>query len=233
MGYINDNYYKSKIKLKSLIDNVTIFYGTNDDKMDLDCAYTLFKKLYNKKHIIEYNSYSHTLEKKYSRGGVLFLKTSKSSLKYLKYCKNAYHISEFYNKLLYRKHDLILKIFQLHNIKRLYDNLSFMYKSDIISMVNHKWKKIVDNVRDFIENNTNIFNIYDVIKYCDLYIKKYIDIDNIDMLPEQKEIYNMVNSLFELQRKNEDYINLISEYELKYNNTNPKLIELLKKIMVF
>ena len=100
-------------------------------------------------------------------------------------------------------------------------------------MVNHKWKKIVDNVRDFIENNTNIFNIYDVIKYCNLYIKKYIDIDNIDMLPEQKEIYNMVNSLFELQRKNEDYINLISEYELKYNNTNPKLIELLKKIMVF
>ncbi len=233
MGYINDNYYKSKIKLKSLIDNVTIFYGTNDDKMDLDCAYTLFKNLYNKKHIIEYNRYSHTLEKKYSRGGVLFLKTSKSSLKYLKYCKNAYHISEFYNKLLYRKHDLILKIFQLHNIKRLYDNLSFMYKSDIISMANHKWKKIVDNVRDFIENNTNIFNIYDVIKYCNLYIKKYIDIDNIDMLPEQKEIYNMVNSLFELQRKNEDYINLISEYELKYNNTNPKLIELLKKIMVF
>jgi hypothetical protein len=83
-------------------------------------AYRLFCLLFDKRAVAHYEHYDNCFETDYSgsyntkakENSIMFIMVSSANVKYLKYCKKAYHVNEFKIRMLYRKESIILNYFK-------------------------------------------------------------------------------------------------------------------------
>lgn len=222
------SYGKKRMKLDVLFKfNITIFYGTQDDKGKLENAHEMFKLLFDEKMIVnDYSEYYHKLSRNDKNKGIMFIMVSNQNAKYLQYCKRAIHVNEYYNKLLYRKADMIENFFQSYNLIEKYYGLNELYKSKSFSEIDQDWGKIIDEVSNFIsgiQKKSRLANN----KYE---LAKYFNVHNLKMKPEHTKYAKQIDSLYKLQNANADILRFIN---IPYSSDlNSKLVEILKKVMV-
>lgn len=223
-------YSKHSVKLSALFDfNMPIFYGTQDDENKLNSAYKCFDAFFDKNAIINnYSDYYDTLNF-YGKKKILFIMLSKSNAKYMEYCKKAYHIDTFYNKMLHRKKDIIINYFNNEVFIEKYENLSSFYTSGDFHLLNEDWGKIIDKLRIYYKKVT--LNRSSDIKYIKHNIQQYIDLSNPKISKEDEKMLEYVNNLNLLKEANKEILNVFN-----YPNDfagNKTLQEILKKVMLF
>jgi hypothetical protein len=222
---------KKRIKLDELFKfKGTIFYGVQDDEYSLNNAVEIFKRLFNSNLVVtSYDEYDNKFyyDKK-NGGGIAFMMFSKINVKYMQYCKKAYHINEFYHRMLYRKADIVHTYFQVHDIIEKYGNLKDLYRNTQFSQINKKWGNVINEVKTFVEA---IPEKNSELGYIKSKLSKYFNLDNVRPTNEQKKILRKIESLYELDKKNNKILDYISRYS--FSTMDDVLINILKKIMVF
>ncbi|MCK9416910.1 hypothetical protein M0Q97_09660 [Candidatus Dojkabacteria bacterium] len=222
--------YNTKIKLDSLFKfKEPIFYGTTEDKYKLSCASTVFNELFDGSAIIT-SGYSYNSDEfnRNSKKGIIFIMLSKSNLKHIKYCRNAYHVDQFYNKMLYRKIDEITTNIQTIKIIEKYDSLNSLYKNEQFVQINDKWGNLISEVNNYIENLSVRKKDYYYIKDK---LSQFVNIANIPLTDEQKKINMKIERLEELEKKNRNVLHYLSSGF--FYNLDITLTDILKKIMIF
>jgi hypothetical protein len=225
---------KSKVKLDSLFNlNVPIFYGVQEDEDKLQTAYNMYELLFNTDYLItRYNEYKHFFENNNNvktDKGVMFIMLAKNNAKYMEFCKNAMHVDKFYNKMLYRKKDMVEKYFQTYNLVERYDTLTDLYKNESFDKIHANWGKKIKDVKKYINNlpsrNSNIGNSRHELS-------KFFNLNNLQLTDEQKKYRRLIEDLHEFQKRNSNVLGYISNYHYK-GSLDSTLIDILSKIMVF
>lgn len=227
-------YSKSRIKLDELFKyNYPIFYGSIDDENSLKTAKNLFELLFDKNMMVTntdnegkiINGYSY---RKSGKGSIMFIMLSQTNVKYMKYCKNAYHVNDFYIKMLYRKEDVILNYFRTYKLKERWDNIDNIYTYGDFNKVDVTWGNRINLAKTFIKSLPNSNN--DSFRYYTSELSKFFKINEIELLPEHKKMGAVLDEIELLQETNKDI--------LKYIDTNYSgaiyqegLVNVLKKVM--
>jgi hypothetical protein len=228
------HYSKSRILLDELFKyNFPIFYGSTDDESKLAVAQSLFANLFDKDMIVTTTNSAgipinaNTYKAKGNKGSIMFIMVSQANVKYLKYCKNAYHVDEFKHKMLYRKEDMIMNYFRTYRLKERWENISSIYSYGDFGKVDAEWGNRIEAVRKFVKslpkNNSEL-------QYRKYELQQFYDLNNIELLPEHKQIGAMLDDIETLQSANAEILRYISA---NYGSINsPILVDILKKVMV-
>ena len=206
----------------------TIFYGVQEDEYALSNAADIFKKLFNSDLLI--NSYcEYDNEFQYcKKGGVVLIMISKTNVKYMQYCKKAYHIDEIYHRMFYRKADIVYSHFQVNDLLEKFNELSSLYQNTQFSQINKKWGDVINEVSTYINS---IPTRNSELNYIKSKLSKYFNIYNVHITDEQKKVLKKIESLYKLQKNNEKILEYINRYS--FTTMDDVLIDILKKIMVF
>lgn len=223
-------YGKTRIKLDILFKfNMPIFYGLQEDEDKLSTACDIFEELFDEKIVIScYNEYENKLRYIDGKKGIMFIMVSKSNVKYMQYCKKAYHVDQFYNKMLYRKSDLVHNYFQIYSLIERYNNLKDLYTNNDFTKINAKWGKVIRSVNKFVDALPKKDSNIGSLKHS---LSKFFNLNNIQQTDEQKKYATLIEELHQLQKNNEKYLNCLSYY--RYSSMDDIVIEILSKIMVF
>jgi hypothetical protein len=151
----------------------------------------------------------------------------------MKYCKNAYPLSHFYYNIVQRKEGEIIKQIMNNDIKDKVRYIDTFYKSELFKELSPQWKGKIEKIENFINNLS--------IKYRDIHfqknwLSKYINFDEIDYTPEEKTVRKHIDSLLNLQKDNEDILDVLSiRYHVDSMNDRKKEIisKMLKSVMSF
>jgi hypothetical protein len=232
--FVGGRYGKSNVKLDKLFKfNMPIFYGTQDDEYALSKASSMYSALFDEDSIVRYYSnYDKKFEtgdsdKKYKKG-IMFLQLAKNNIKYMEYCKKAWHVSEFFWRMLYRKENDVMTYFQTYDIVKSWENISSFYRDNSFSKIDSKWGRKIKEVNAFInklpgnENNS--------IGHLKHQLSDYFNLNDLKKTGEQQRIEKLIEEIRELAVVNEDtmqYINLPYRDEKK----DEALIAILKKVM--
>ena len=233
---------KQRTKLDDLFKyNMPIFYGTQEDEYKLERAYRMFCALFDKKAVgyyeeyykefrSDYDTYSSRKNNTVKKNSILFIMVATNNIKYMEYCKKAYHVDQFYTKMLYRKEDKVKTYFQTYDLKSEWDNVDAMYRDENFSKLNAAWGKKIKEVSDFIEalpkseEGGNIGYMKDELS-------KHFDLTNLQHTPEQKRIARMIAEIQKLQKDNRRIMEYI---RIPYGElNNDTIIDILKKVMQF
>lgn len=225
-------YSKVRVKLEKLFDfNMPIIYGVQGDESKLDSAYDVFKLLFDKKNVISYyDTYRNTFTYNNGKKGIIFILLSQTNIKYMKHCKNAIPVDQFYNKMLYRKHDVITNYFQSLGITEKYDKISKIYKSSVLGKLNAKYGRISEELKLFIEPLTNQNSD---LAYYKQYLSNYIELDNFKTNKELEKNLAAIDLLLKLQDDNRKMLSYINLPTWDFNSIDADLLDLLKTIMKF
>lgn len=225
------SYGKERIKFDVLFKfPQPIFYGIQEDESKLNTAYELFRNLFDKKLIVSrYRNHDDRLEWD-GKKGIMFIMLSKSNVKYMQFCKKAYHVDEFYNRMLYRKADLVTKYFQIYGLIERYDTLGSLYKTKNFNVLNAKWGAVINEVNKFIETLPKINSNISSLK-TDL--SRFFDLTNIKLTPEQKKYAEKIEELHKLEYQNRNILNYFNTYYIENRLDDVILVDILKKVMVF
>ena len=233
---------KDRVKLDDLFKfSMPIIYGNQEDNYKLVNRKNIFELLFDKKLIINgygnVGKFYHDSSDRYSskttqtiKGGIMFIMLSQSNMKYMKYCKNAIHVDDFYWKILYRKVDMVQQYFQTYQLIELYNELPELYKDKDFKLLNKDWAKKINAVNKYIETMPRKGD--SSIGANRTLIEKFFTIDDIPMSKEQKAIADTINELKALETKNHDVLDVLNRcYRLSCTSTIQ--IEVMKKIMEF
>lgn len=220
---------KQRIPMKVLMNfKGKIFYGTTDDEYTSNVASRLFGNLFDDKYIANYYR-SRGFDKNES---IMFITVAKNNIKYIKYIKNAYPLSMFREKMLYRKTDKIISHFTNVEIKRLYDELEYFYTSDLFKSISPQLSNTVDNVMNYFDN----IEIIDSLSNHKEYLRGLIDINNIDKPAETKVVEKLILKLLDIQKNNENilqYIKISRYGNIIDKETDDKMLPMiLKKLLI-
>lgn len=230
-------YGTNRVILNNLFKfKMPIFWGTKEDEILLNDAHTIYSILFDAKHIIKNYSYneftnsdSYNKDNKLKR--IMFVQIAQNNVKYMKYCYNAHHISEFKNRMAYRKENIITEYFQSHDIIEDYHNIDRFYRSDSFSIISKTWGNKINKVNSFIERipehiNNNIISNH---KYL---ISRYYDISNIKLTKEQESIVKDIESIRKLKNINEPYMKHINlPYYISDIEKSKELLDIVLKVM--
>lgn len=223
---------KSKIKLSSLFDfNLPIFYGVQEDEHKLSTAYNLYKILFDADTIVSrYNEYRNEFYRSENnpKKGIIFIMLSKTNVKYMQFCKNAIHIDQFYNRMLYRKADIVQSYFQTYKLVEKYNKLTTLYLNDNFTKIHTLWGRKIKAVKTYMDNIQVSNNLNDYQRE----LQKFFNIDNIAMSDKQRKIATQLDDILELQKRNADILYYINCYNIR-GNLDSTLADILSKVMVF
>ena len=228
---------KDTIKLGALFNyNMPIFYGTMEDESALITATQQYKLLFNQNIIATSTtsdnnslySYNGRGDKKNEKMGIAFVQLSKTNVKYMKFCKKAYHVSEFSWRMLYRKETIVRESFYHNSIRDQYDNLNSLYTNKNFKSINSKLAAKVNMIKNHIDASP----AKSVIDTTNSYIKQAFNLDDAKMTNEQSEIIKLLKEVQGVENLNKDTLQYISMP--RYRDTlDVCLVELLKKALVF
>ncbi len=226
----------NRIKVEKLEKfNGVIFYSNLEEEYKLNNSLKIFELLFDNNHLIwgysKYNdnfkSYNHNI----TNNGIMFIRVAQNNIKYLESCKNAYHISQFTNKMLYRKRDLVINYLQSNEIFSKYQNLSPLYKRYDFNSINEKYGKIILKVNEYFKK---LNNINTDIEYHKDELIRLLNIGDIELNDEQKDIMKKLEQLYQLEENNEKILRYFNTYNINYNKVlDDVLVDILKKVMVF
>lgn len=228
-------YGKSKISVKKLVDfNNIIFYGTQEDEQIVYDAYRIYSNLFDGGVVNSYCQYDKTFEfnsNNNKKSGIMFIMVAKNNTKYFDYCKKAYSINDFYWKMLHRKKDMIMSYFNDGEVLEKYNRLDGIYKNSKFRLVSEDWGKHIVELNAEIEKfkaNTNTS-----IGSLKRYLTMYFDLTNVQPTDNGKKLLKKIEDLETLERVNDRILNYIKvDWIGNYLNTQPELVEILKKVMI-
>jgi hypothetical protein len=223
----------SRVKLDELFNsNFTIFYGTKEDETKLNDAKLMFSLCFDEKYIVTYyNEYDNSFSSNNKEGGIMFLIIAQNNIKYMQYCKKAYHIDNFYWKMLYRKHDDVIEFFSNCSIITEYKKLNNIYNCPKFSIVSPDWGNKIIELKNFIDKIDKKYGKYCWNEYQYIF-NKYFDINNIKTNPESNKYFKILNELKELQEINSDNFEYI-DIPYYIDNAKDSFWNLLKKILIY
>jgi hypothetical protein len=219
--------------------NMPIFYGSTEDEHALETATKVYRELFNGDNLIySYYKYSSDKDKfqragdkKNIKAGLMIIRIAKGNFKYMKFCKNAYHIDTIGHKLMYRKADKVTAYFNTYKLLQKYDNLNNLYKDPDFNKIDEDWGKTINKL------NADISKIIQNLKCNGLeYIKsqliRYYKLPEDEIVDaEYKPILKAIEEVQLLEEANNDIVTFVQiPHELKYGSD--KLFSLLKKVMV-
>ena len=221
--------YRSRIKLDALFNmNVRIFYGTQDDEHTLRNASRMFQLLWGDSMLIDgYSEYSNSFDQK---KGVMFLQLAQNNIKYMEFCKNAEHISNFKQTMLRRKEDAVLNYFQIKNFTKDFYKLEKLYRSPAFAKLSEDWAKKISNVQTFVtaieKDNKNDWERYREE------LARYFPINETPLTKEQEVHAQTIADALEMQEVNAETMEYI---ETPYDLTTVKdsYWNMMKKVLVF
>lgn len=205
-------YSKERVKLSVLFDyNMPIYYGTADDIHTLNDAKQIFRILFNENSIISHCDYSDKLR----TGGddkksIMFIQLAQGNVKYMKHCKKAKPIGDFFSIMIPRKEKMVMEYFQTYKLVEKYNALNSFYRNGYINLVDNKWGKKVDVVKTLIDA-IPAKHKEDTLRYNRDKLSKYYELGDIKQTKEQKNIINKIEELAKLEASNEktlDYFNI-------------------------
>ena len=229
---------RDRIKLKVLLDyKMPIFYGTSDDEYQINEMKELFETLFHNRSAVSSCTYSGELRTNNSynddkdKKSIMFIQIAKGNVKYMKFCKNANHISTFKTKMLYRKEETIMRYFTIYPMVEKFNDLPKFYRRGFIDKINNDLGLKVNMVNDYIDNLPYI------LKSSSLYYEKnnlsrYFKLDDVKLSKEEQEILNIVTELTAIAEKN---IKNLSYFNIPYSvdDLDDQLITLLELAIEF
>jgi Histidine kinase-, DNA gyrase B-, and HSP90-like ATPase len=229
-----------RIKLELLFNyRMPIFYGTKADAIKIQNAYNAFGTLFDHTLVVDgYDSYYKNFKYHYNRnsktkGSIMFIQLAENNIKYMKFCKKAYHINKFFWRILYRKSDMVINYFTDNKIHERYDNLNSIYQSSGFSKINEYYGKLINKINNYVSKIKDVIvhNNHSLYNYR-LLLRNYFDIDNLTLSKKQSDILEEIDKLFKLQENNKKILKWI---EMPYGSKtmDNELIDILKKIMKF
>jgi hypothetical protein len=225
------NTYLNRVKLNQLFDfKQPIYYGTKEQEHILKGAVQTFRILFNGDYIVgNYDDYKHQFKHE-GKKKIMFLMLSTANAKYMEFCKDARPISTIYHTLFYRKTEDVSNYFQTYPLIEQYGLISSLYKHDKFENVNKNFFDKVNAVTNFINTlkyrNSNLgHNKYE--------LNRYFKTDNVDLTPEQKKFQKTMTEILKVHEKNVDALRFISTPYRTSDRMEDKLVEILKKVMVF
>lgn len=223
----------SRVKLDILLKSKhTIFYGLKDDENKLYNARHMFDMLFDKNFVINsYNEFNDCFTRKNKDGGIMFIQLAANNIKYMKFCKKAYHVDNFYWKLLYRKVDVVHEYFSNCSIINEYIQLDKLYQCPAFSKVSNEWGDKIIKLNNFIKKINKKYNNHNWIEYKNEF-SKYFDIVNIKTNPDNDKYFKILNELKELQEVNKDTFDYIN-FPYYINEAKDDFWKLLGNIMVY
>lgn len=231
-------YSKDRVKLSVLLDyKMPIFYGTQEDENTLRNAKQLFSVLFDESIIVHHCDYGGSLQTSRSsrrndnktNASIAFIQLAVGNIKYMAYCKNAKHVSEFFTTMLLRKEDMIKQYFQTHNIIEKYEEIQKFYREGFVNRISDKWGKKADAIKAYIETiPENAKN--DSIRYERSRLSPYFKLDDIKQTKEQLEVMKQIEEIKELELKNR---NTLKYFNLPWNaeDMDDELITILNVAM--
>jgi len=236
---IVNHYQKYRVVLDLLLKHeMPIFYGTKENEYELSTASNLYDLLFDKKHRVTGVNYSGNNFNYHNRsnsgntkGSIMFILLSASNIKYMKYCKNAYHIDQFYLKMLYRKEDFVQQYFQTYNIIEKYNSLDDLYKYEDFVKVNAKlglkikrMNRLINAIPEKAKDN-NIGNYR-------LQLSKFFNIKETVLDKDQQIILDTINELKTFRKNNADILSYIN-MPYRAVSISDALADILKKVLIF
>jgi len=202
------------IKLSALFDfRMPIFYGTAEDEGKLRESYTLYETLFDKNHIMmrydNYGKFWKNTNYNQNKAGVMFIQLAVNNVKYMKYCQNAIHISNFFHKMLHRKEETIREYFQVYQLVEKYHDLPSLCKDENFVKISDSWGNHIKTLNAYIKS-IPAKSKEDSIGRMKYTLSKYFDLTNIKMTKKQLEIVKMIEDL--------NFLHEINKQTLKYFN---------------
>lgn len=201
-------YSRDSVKLSTLLDyKMPIFYGTAEDEYTLRNAVEFYQLLFDCHGVVNHCDYNgFQTNGRYHSGAnkktsIVFIQLAVNNVKYMKYCKNAKHIKDFYTYMLPRKEAMVMEYFQTYQLIEKYDELSKFYSNGFIHRISDIWGKKVDAVEKLIDaipresKNSSI-------QYQKRNLSNFFKLDEIVLTKEQKVVTDMIDEIIELQKKN-------------------------------
>lgn len=226
---------KSKVKVKDLVDfNNIIFYGTQEDETKLDNDLRIYKTLFDNGVVSSYSEYYNRFEfdsDRNKKSGIMFVMVAKNNIKYFEYCKQAYSINDFYWKMLHRKKDMIMSYFNNGDVLEKYDALNKLYINPKFGLVSEDWGKHIEELNaEIVKFKKNVNTGIGNLKY---YLQSYFDLTNVQPTDYGKKLLKMIDDLHTLDEINHKTMRFIDvDWNGNYLDTQPELVEILKKVMV-
>jgi hypothetical protein len=211
---------RDRVKLKTLFDyNMPIFYGTTEDNYKLIDAVKLYEILFNKNPIVNNCNYNGVLKTpSNAKNSIMFIQLSTANIKYMKYCKKARHINDFFVTMLQRKNDYVNNNIQYLEIFKIYNQLNHFYCNGLINQISKKWGSKVDAVKDFLKTNKK----NDILISNKYLLEKYFKL-NLTPTKEERLMLDIVNEILILQNNN----NKILKHFIVPRNVNEMENELI------
>lgn len=234
---LHGHWGKQRIKISDFINfNGHIFYSDTLEERECSMIYNLYIDLFGSKHV----AYSYSdYYKKFSGENlsIMFITISKTNLKYVKYFKNASHISQFYNKIGRRKVDDFIKLYKNKDIIRRFENLTEFYKSELFSQISKKWGKKILQVKKYIDNLPNNISDHHLSQYKDFF-SQYVDLFNIKEDNDMQRINKILDELEEIREINSEVLSYIrtpsSSFAIISEERDKKILSgLLTKLLTF
>ena len=236
--HFEGGYSKHRVKLDILFNyNSPIFYGTAEDESKLKNAYQLFTTLFDSQMVVSYYSeYDNTLNQNSrrsapkSKGSIMFIQLAVGNIKYMEFCKKAYHVNEFFKRILYRKEDMVKNYFQSYQLYQKYTQLGDMYRDENFSKVSPVWGAEIKEVNKYFNAIPEQAKDDSIGRFKYL-LEKYFDLSVTGMTKQQEAIAKKIEDIMDLKKLNEPVLRWINmPYEIERANT--ELINILKKVMV-
>ena len=230
-------YSKDRVKLSVLFDyKMPIFYGTANDYYLLINAMRLYSVLFDNDSIVTHCDYNENMQtgrnggNKYKKS-ITFIQLAVNNVKYMKHCKKAKHVSQFFLTMLPRKEAKVMQYFQTNIIIEKYKALRDFYTNGFINRVNDKWGKKADAIKVFV--NAIPENIKDSgIKHHKSLLEQYFKLSDIKQTKEQLKIIRMIKKIEQLEENNNKTLGYFN-IPYKAEQMEDELITLLELAMTF
>jgi hypothetical protein len=222
-----------RVKLDALFNfNGTIFYGLKEEEDKLKVAVKTFGLIFNGEYVITgYNESSNTFRSP-KKPCILFIRIAAGNVRYMEFCRKAYHINQFKVKMMYRKEDQIMNYFCSVNFVNKYNRLDDLYRHNGFKNICQKWGNKISKINAFISTLQASTKGKNWSSYT-WELGQYFDLRDIAMTKEQLEFTKTIEELQEMQEVNQDTMKFINQ---PYNlNTGDDLAywNLLKKVLAY
>lgn len=208
-------YSKDRVKLSTLLDyKMPIYYGTADDYHKLKAAVNFYGLLFDSSGMVNHCDFSHVLQTSNQYNGksktsIAFIQLAVNNVKYMKFCKKAMHIDDFFTYMLPRKESMVLQYFQTYKLIEKWNEIANFYVKGYIDKVSDNWGKKVDAIR------THIDAIPEQAKNNDIYYHKnalsvYFKINDIQLTKKQSKVIEMIDEIEVLEKTNEKTLTYFS-----------------------
>ena len=235
--------YRERIKLDHLFKfSGIIYYCTEEDEHLVRDAVRFYKIFNNENTLCTYRSYANNKNhfggiagKKKTNGKttgfnqIMFLKLAKGNVQYMKYCRNAHHISDFKSKMVHRHLNMVTNYFQTHNLVDDFECIPDLYTSDLFKSLSPMYSDKINVIKTYVKLLPKDDN--NKLDSNKSYLEQYYDLDNIVQTKDQLIIKGLIEEINTLVERNKVTLRYISYGSYQLSNPDDELKEILTKVL--